>query len=373
LRNKILIFFIFLIISLNSTENYRFLNLGIFYPLTMNRTKKQAVNINLSLIQNSVGNVKGVNLCGFSAVCHKNMNGLQGSLLYSQINDNLNGMSFSTLNFVNDNINGVQIGIAANLTGGTFKGAQASGIVNFVGGDFFGYQNSAVYNVVGKSFRGVQSGGIGNVVGNEFYGLQIGSIFNFTAKKMQGMQWGGVNIAGELRGLQMGYINLVQKNHGWQVGLLNIAEEQNGVPVGLVNLSDDGNVQWLNYTSNFSRFITGVRFLSGNAVSSIEIGGPEHDSEFDESGMIGFHYGYRIPWRNFGAEADFGYFHITNKMEDSDDLIQALAVQIRLSVTCQITKWLGITTGVGKTARGVYEEDTEPVESNLYFAGITLF
>ena len=119
--------------------------------------------------------------------------------------------------------------------------------------------------------------------------------------------------------------------------------------------------------------MTGVRFLSGNAVSSIEIGGPELDSEFDESGMIGFHYGYRIPWKNCGIETDLGYYHIYRRMDDSDDLTQGLAVQIRFSVTYKINKWLGILTGVGKTVSATYEENTRAERSNLYFAGITLF
>jgi len=373
LKVKFIIIFILLLISLNSVENFRFLNLGVLYPFAMNRSKEQAVNINLSLLQNSVGNVKGVNFCGISAICNKRVNGLQASLLYSQINEDLNGLSFSLLNFVNNNVDGAQVGVLANMTGKTVKGYQNGGILNFTGGNFFGYQQSAVYNIVGKTFSGVQFSGIGNVVGNNFYGIQFGTIFNFTAKELKGLQWGSVNVAGDLRGLQMGYINLVQKNHGWQIGLLNIAEEQNGTPVGLVNLSDDGNVQWLNYFSNFSEFITGIKFISGNAVSSIEIGGPEHDSGFDESIMTGFHYGYRFPWKKFGLEADLGYFHIVNKMEDSEDLSTGFAVQVRLSVNYQINNWLGIFTGFGKNARGIYEEDSEAEESDLFFSGITLF
>jgi hypothetical protein len=204
-------------------------------------------------------------------------------------------------------------------------------------------------------------------------GLQYGGIFNFTAFKFKGLQWSGVNIAGELKGLQLGYINLTQRNHGCQIGFLNIAEEQAGFPIGLINLSDQGNVQWLNYSSSFCEFITGIRFISGRAVSSIELGGGVRDWDFAESFTIGFHYGYRYPWRKFGLSADLGYFHIISwQQEDKDEYFNSLALELRLVMDYQIISWLGITAGYG-TSTTTYEEDAETEDKNLWFFGITLF
>jgi len=366
LKTKIIVL-ICLMLSILGAEQYsRFLNLGIIYPITMNRSKDQAVNINISLLQNSVGDVKGVNMCGFSSICNGDVHGLQSSFFYSQINGDHLGASFSTLNFTNNNFYGAQLGLAANMTGRSVKGAQSGGIINFVGGNFDGYQQSGVYNITGKTFKGVQFAGIGNAVGENFFGLQSGVIFNFTAKRMQGMQWSGVNIAGELHGLQVGYINLSQVNHGCQIGLLNIAEEQNGFPIGLINLSDEGNIQWLNYSSSFCEFITGIRFVSGRAVSSLEFGGAVIDSQYD-------HYGYRIPWKKFGFDADLGYFHIASQNNDEEEFHHELAIEFRLGVHYQINNWLGITAGMGTNIKAPYEEETVAEESDLFYAGITLF
>lgn len=370
----VLYFFLILALFLHSKSDYRFLNLGIIYPLSSNRSKQQPVNINLALLQNSVGHVKGVNMCGFSSISWGNVQGLQSSFFYSQVNGDHKGASFSTLNFINNDFIGAQLGLAANMTGRSGKGAQSAGVINFVGGYFSGYQQSAVYNVVGKAFKGAQFAGIGNAVGENFSGLQYGVIFNFTARQFKGLQWSGVNVAGQLEGLQLGYINLAQKNHGCQIGILNIAEEQAGFPIGLINLSDEGNVQWLNYVSSFSEFNTGVRFLSGRAVSSIELGGGVRDWDYDESAILGFHYGYRYPWQKFGLEAGFGYFHIFSWLNENDEeYYNNLALDFRIALDYQVISWLGVIGGYGSSTITAYEENAEVEVRDLWFLGITLF
>ncbi|MFC1897968.1 LA_2272 family surface repeat-containing protein [Candidatus Cloacimonadota bacterium] len=375
---KILIL-LFAITAVCCYGNNRFLELSVVYPLSTNKSKSDSTNVNLALFQNSLGYIHGFSFCGISAICKSDVKGLQASLLYSQINDNLKGVSFATVNVVNDSVKGVQSSLAANLLGRSFQGYQTAGIVNFVGGYFKGVQQSTVFNIIGRSFIGVQSAGAGNVVGENFTGAQIATTFNFTAKKMKGMQWSGMNVCGELHGLQLGYGNIAQKNYGWQIGLLNIAEEQKGIPIGFVNLSDDGNVQWQTYFSNFAGFITAIRFESNNFVSSLEMGGPNLESEIEESIMFGFHYGYRIPINKFGLEADFGYFHTMKNPENEDsDLSNSMAVQIRCSISYKVNRWLSIFAGVGGTSMADYPEDLDDEvenekDSTLYFAGVNLF
>lgn len=389
MKFKFLIIFIFLFSFVFSQENQiyskefdpklRPVVISLVYPLSTNRTKIDSTYLSLALIQNTVGKVKGVNLCGFSAISRASVKGVQASLFYSQIDENLLGTSFSTLNVVNNNIKGVQLGAAANLLGGSLVGVQSSGIVNFLGGDFSGYQQSTVFNIVGKSFTGVQSAGAGNVVGGDFKGLQLGSTFNFVGKIMKGVQWSGVNVCAEMKGVQIGWINISQINHKWQVGILNLAEEQKGIPIGLINISDNGNIQWQNYISNFAGFVTAARFISNNFVSSVEMGIDNLKSEYDSSALFGFHYGYRLPIHKFGLEADLGFFHIENFDEDdNNDYPDNFALQLRFSTTFRINKWLEIYAGFGGSTMGeyVFEEDAEEQETDdsfLYFSGINLF
>jgi len=374
---RVLLLFLLSLCTINGySENQIRPHFALFYPVSTNKTRFDSTNVNLAFLQNSLGCVKGVNLCGISAICKSDVTGLQSALLYSQIDENLKGVSFAAVNVVNDSVKGVQVSVAANLLGKSFKGAQSSAIINFVGGNFQGYQQSSVFNIVGKSFVGVQSAGAGNVVGGDFRGIQTGSTFNFVGKLMKGLQWSGVNVCGESRGLQLGWSNITQVNHGWQIGIMNIAEIQNGIPVGLINLSDDRNIQWQNYFSNFAGMISAVRFESNNFVSSLEFGGPNLESGIDESFMVGFHYGYRIPIKRIGLETDFGFFHVIYEPENEEsDIPNSLALQLRFSATYQITNWLSIFAGIGGTAMAEYEldEDEETEDRFLYFAGFNLF
>ena len=370
---KFIIFSILLFSITFCFAESRFLLFGIAYPLTQNKSKDVTANVSLSLLQNSVGEISGVNLCGFSAVCKGKVSGVQGAFLYSQIDDDLTGVSIAPVNVVNNNVKGIQLGIG-NIIGRDFLGFQICTVVNFVGDKFKGFQVSTLFNMVGSDFKGLQFAGGCNVTGGNLKGVQIGSTFNFTGKKMNGLQWSGVNVAGEMDGYQIGYINISQRNKGMQIGIINIGEEQNGIPVGLVNLSDDGEVRWQNYLSNFAGFITAVKFESNNFVSTLEVGGTNRENDIDESVMFGFHYGYKIPFRKFTFEVDAGYFHVLYEPENvDDDLPNSLAVQLRISGNYRLTNWLELFGGIGVTAMGDYESEPEAQNRLLYFAGINLF
>jgi hypothetical protein len=361
------------------STHYHPLTLGLLYPISTNHTRHDSTGVSLALLQNSVGNVRGVHLCGFSAVSTGTVRGIQASALYSQIDNDLHGASFSTINVVNDNVTGMQMAVGANLLGRSFKGGQSAGAVNFIGGHFSGYQQSAVFNIVGKSFRGAQVAGAGNVVGGNFGGVQLGTTFNFVGRVFRGFQTAFVNVAAESRGCQFGWGNIAQVNHGWQIGFLNLAEDQQGVPVGLVNISDDGDVQWQSYASNFAQFVTAVRFVSGNFVSSLELGHTNLESDNESSVLFGFHYGYRISYRNWAVETDVGFFHVEYELDDdSSDIPASFALQMRFSATCRLTDWLELYAGIGGSTMAEYVFDdnaqtTETEDRFLYFAGINLF
>ena len=373
MQRKLIIIFLMLFSFTCSFEESHFLVLGLVYPYSQNKTNYEAANVSLSLLQNSVGDIKGVNICGISAVCKGKVRGFQGSFLYSQIDKDLSGVGFAVVNVVNDNVKGFQWGIG-NLLGREFRGFQSSAVVNFVGGKFKGLQGSTLFNLVGSDFIGLQLAGGCNVTGGNLNGAQLGSTFNFTGKKMNGLQWSGVNVSGEMDGCQIGYINISQRNEGCQIGIINIGEEQNGIPVGLVNLSDDGEVRWQNYISNFAGFITAIKFESNNFVSTLEVGGPNQEIDIDESVMIGFHYGYRIPGKWCNIEVDAGYFHVLYEPENEDkDIPNSLAVQLRLSGNVRLSDWLELFGGIGITTMGDYENEQEARNRLLYFAGINLF
>lgn len=369
MKYSVIIIICFSIFALNA-GTFAF---GIIYPISTNAAKTDSVNLSLSLIQNSVGNVKGANVSGFSAVSKGNVTGFQSSLLYSQIDGKLSGVSMAGVNVINGYAKGLQTGFM-NLLGDSFKGMQFSSTVNFVIGDFKGYQQSTLFNMVGGKFSGLQTAGLCCIAGDNFKGVQSGAVFNFTGKEFRGWQLSGVNVAGKQKGFQLGYINITQHNEGLQVGLLNIAEKQEGIPIGIINLSDDGNVSWQSTFSNFTAFTTGMHFKSGNFHSSIEAGAGNIEPELEESVILGFHYGYGIPLKKFEAIFDLGYMQVfTQSEEDEEKFENSHATQIRAYTQYDLTRKISLFAGFGITAFNTISDFDVFNGKTLCFAGINLF
>lgn len=372
---KVIIILIFMMVVFSARGEESFMTVGIINPLSSNLMRPDTTMVNISLIGNRLGSVKALNICGISALTEGDAQGMQLSLVYSHIRGNMKGVNFSTFNVVNREGRGWQSGVF-NFLGRSYRGVQGAAFVNFVGGGFIGYQQSSLFNTVGGDFVGVQSGGAGNICGGNFRGVQLGTTFNFTAHELKGLQLSNVNVSGRNGGMQMGLINIAQQNDGCQMGLLNIAEEQNGVVAGLINLSDDGNISWQNYLSNYAGFITAVRFESGNFVSSIELGGPELVREIDESFMVGFHYGYGVPWGQLSFIGDAGYYHVLYPEEGDkylSDISSGYGVQLRLSLDYRLRDWLSMFVGGGISSYGEYENNEVDGDELLYFVGLNIF
>ena len=265
-----------------------FLNFSIFYPLSINQSKYDSTNINLTLLYGRVGQVNGLDLAvgatavendvrglqmaGFAGVCGSDFTGGQIAGLVAVTGDSLSGFQLSALtNVCGDEFLGWQATGLINVTGSYFRGIQAAGIFNIVGEEMqgvqavglmniagsslrgiqaaggwniagesaVGIQASGLFNVTGERFNGLQASGIFNVTGEDHTGIQVGGIFNVTGGWCKGIQVGGIfNVAGErLSGLQVGTSNVAATSAGVQVGLLNAAGDMDGVQIGLVNYS----------------------------------------------------------------------------------------------------------------------------------------
>ena len=104
----------------------------------------------------------------------------------------------------NVSVQGLDIGIVNQTTGGISKGLQL-GVVGFVEGDFSGWQYNAV-----------------NIVRGEFNGLQGPGVLYNEMTSGEAVQIGFFNRARDISGFQFGFVNWAENMHGIQIGLVNI-------------------------------------------------------------------------------------------------------------------------------------------------------
>jgi hypothetical protein len=148
-----------------------FFNFSIFYPVSINQSRYDSTNINLSLFYGRVGQVHGFDLAAGASVVEDEVKGLQVAGLAGVCGSGLTG--------------GQIAGLFA-VAGDELSGVQVSGLFNVCGEEGEGLQASSFMNVTGNSFRGIQAAGFMNVVGEESKGLQAAGLMNVTGNTYQG-------------------------------------------------------------------------------------------------------------------------------------------------------------------------------------------
>ena len=142
------------------------------------------------------------------------------------------GLRLNCIFGCNENVKGVDIGLAGSATGveqglqcglidvvyGDAAGLQLTGL-GYNGGEFDGLQAAALCNWNELAVCGVQLA-FANVDKTEFRGLAFGA-FDM-AEKVVGAQVGGINLASSVEGLQLGVVNACDSMKGVQLGLVNM-------------------------------------------------------------------------------------------------------------------------------------------------------
>jgi hypothetical protein len=129
-------------------------------------------------------------------------------------------------NINKSDVNGVQLSVLINLSGGNVNGFQASGVLNLIDGHVRGCQITVGTNVVKDSFNGVQIAGVANICNEELRGLQLSPLFNISKGGTTGAQVAGL-------------MNMA-KQPKFQFGLINYADTSSGVPLGIFNIIKHG-------------------------------------------------------------------------------------------------------------------------------------
>ncbi|MEE9516698.1 MAG: hypothetical protein V3V52_06320, partial [Candidatus Adiutricales bacterium] len=390
-------------------SGHYFFNFSIAYPLSINKSKHDSTNINLSLFYGHVGQVHGLDVSGLVSAVGENVNGLQIAGLAGVCGDEFTGVQIAGgFGVTGERFSGIQLSGGISVSGKTFQGWQTSGLIsvvgnsfrgvqvtgglNIVGEDAVGLQASGLFNVTGEKFRGIQATGAFNVTGEDYVGLQAAAGFNVTGDDYVGMQVaGGFNVVGDVlsglqlgtfniaatsRGAQIGVVNTAGKLDGFQLGLINYSIEGDGIPVGLINISKyDGRIKWINWASNISGMNSGVKFTVNNIYSIVTLGGINFYGDITESFVYAGFYGVSFPFGRLSLNTDIGYMYLDNQdiFPKRRGKIDQHVTLLRASLNMKLSKRFSLFAGSGLGYISDYNTFLSSGEVYpLFFAGLEL-
>jgi len=371
-----------------------FVNLSLYYPISINRSPYDGANLNLSLVYGKVGRVEGLDLSLVASVVTRELIGLQVCGLMGVVGELGTGAQISGLmNVCGEDFKGAQISGLMNIAGEGATGLQASGLMNvagrngalfqsaglanIVGEEFKGVQSSGLFNVAGENGRGLQASGLFNVTGEDFKGLQAAGLFNVTGGMLNGLQAAPFNVAAESVGVQVGLANVAGSSRGIQIGLVNYTHDENtGVPIGPVNLAANGHVSYILWAGNTTAAAAGVRFTVGRVYSMVSLGAFNLDDGIAGSLTYGCHYGIWIPAGRLNLNADVGYRFRDNesvfrfrKLDPDQHMLEA-----RLLLELPIGETVSLIFGGGA---GIVVDCGTPLDSGrtkpLFVGGIEFY
>ncbi len=393
-----------------SRAKHYFLNFSVFYPLSINQSKYDSTNINLTLLYGRVGlvrgfdlaagvsavekDVKGLQLAGLTGISVEGFQGGQISGLLSVGGDEFSGFQLSggmsvcgeefsglqasgVMNVTGSSFRGIQKAAGMNVVGESFTGIQASGIFNVTGENFTGLQSSGIFCVTGEDHNGIQAAGIFSVAGGELAGVQLSGIFNVAGDRFSGLQAGSINAASTSNGVQIGFFNAAGDMKGVQIGLVNYSKNTTGVPVGLVNISkNNGRIRWISWASNLTGANSGVKFSINKIYSIISLGSINFTEDIKECLAYSCFYGFSFPLNSLSINTDIGYMYVDNptlfrsRWGDLDQDIILLRASLYKSLSSKISLFAGGGLSLIKD-RGAPSSSSE--YRPLFFAGLELF
>ncbi len=347
--------------SIHSPRHYA-VNLSLWYPVSVNKTRHDSANINFTLLYGRIGTVKGLDLAigasaledglegfqlaGLGGISGQNVSGAQVSGLINICGEDLKGGQIGGLmNIIGTKGRGFQIAGGLNIIGNDLRGFQASGLFNIVGERFQGIQATGGFNIVGRNCTGYQGAGLFNIAGEDFTGLQTSALFNIVGEKLTGAQIGIFNIAPYFSdGAQIGIFNVSDEMRGIQLGLVNWNEETFGIPVGLVNVSKkEGHIRWISWGSNISGINSGVKFEVDKIYSIVSLGFYNYYLEKGTGLSYAGYYGFYLFQDTSSFSIDLGYMYLDNKEifrsnpEEADQHVILIRSLMSISISSQVS------------------------------------
>jgi hypothetical protein len=303
---------------------HRFLNLSLYYSVSLNRSKLDTANLNLSLLYGHLGRVRGLDLSLGAAALEGSLEGVQLAGLIAAVGESMKGgQTAGVICVAGDRGEGVQCAGLGSVSGEEFTGLQVAGLFSVAGERLKGVQVSGLFSVAGQAAKGFQVSGLFSVAGEDLDGIQMAGLFNVAGEDSRALQVAGLmNVTGgTCRGLQAGLFNVAGRLTGVQVGLVNVSDEIEGLPLGLVNLTrkEDRRIQMAAWAGTVSLVNTGVKIWAKRFYSILYAGVINLPQSVEDCLAYGFQYGYAFPVRASGGggskrriDIDTGYLYLDN-------------------------------------------------------------
>jgi hypothetical protein len=381
--------------EVEETEGKKYaVNLSLWYPVSINKTKNDTVNLNLTLLYSRVGYVygldlsliasaishdlDGVQICGLAGIVGETGKGLQLSLLSNIVGESFEGIQATGLiNIAGNSMSGVQLAGLMNITGERASAVQASTLFNITGENLEGIQLSAGFNITGNNLTGLQAVGLFNIVGDNMEGVQAAGLFNVTGGTLGGLQVASFNIAALSTGAQIGIANVADNNTGLQLGLVNYTKKENtGVPIGPVNIAQNGRIRGIAWGGSHVVVTGGVKFQIGKLFSLLTLGVGNLNDNIGESFAYGFHYGMSFLTGSLTLSPDIGYRYRDNKslFKKTKEEPDQHMLEARLVLNLPLSEKLSLVLGAGLTrifdsGANIDTGETSP----LFIAGLEFF
>jgi hypothetical protein len=278
---------------------------SIFFPLATHYARPWTKTyFNFNLLYGRVGAVDGLEL-GFVNVISKSQG--KGSA----------------------KLQGLEVGLAANIVTGEVNGIQAA----------------SLFNATGSSLTGLQLAGGFNGVRGHTTGLQLALGMNY-AERLTGMQVSLINVGGDVDGVQVGVINVARKVRGVMAGVINVADDIDGVPLAPISITKSGGIHPLVWSGSSGLANAGIKFATRHTYTMV-VGNYHRAFDRDFVGGGAF-IGGRINMSDtFHADADIGCNWLYAPKEtldtEADDSYHEQLVQprLRLLVGARLAKHFG--------------------------------
>ena len=285
-------------------------------PLDEDENRYVVDDFSLKLIGRSY-RIDGLDI-GMLNFITEDLNGIQLAAISNFVGRDVNGVQAAgTFNILEGDVDGVQLAGVFNITSGEIDGAQAAGVFNIAGGDasFFqgagvfniaeggvdGFQGSGVFNIADGDVNGFQGAGVFNIAEGEVDGFQGAGVFNI-AGGVDGVQAATVNTAGRVDGVQIGVVNIGGTVHGGQIGLINISREFHGLPIGLINIAGNGLFAPQAWSDDRGFTYGGLQFGAG-AMYTLVFGGAPYQT-YQETAAVGAGLGLHFVLGSFYIDSD---------------------------------------------------------------------
>ena len=367
-------------------------NLSIYYPFSINKTKEDRVNFNLSLVYGHVGYISGFDMSLFASAVSHRMDGVQLCGLIAVAGESGSGFQASGLITVaGEEFTGVQLGGLLCVSGERFKGWQTSGLISVIGESGSGVQVSGLASVCGENYTGVQIGGFNvigergyggqisalfSVTGEDFDGLQISGLFNVTGEVFKGIQIGSFNVAAENQGIQVGVANVGDTSSGLQIGVVNYMKRENsGIPVGMVNIARNGRIGAVLWGGNNVAVNAGIKFVINRVYSILSLGAINLDNDISTSFTYGFHYGLDLSAGKLKIYPDIGFRYRDNKPLFKENALEQdqYMFEARFSLGIPVSDRITLLVGGGYCRSKDTDRGSMAKDSALIFAGMEIF